>query len=104
MEEVLAQVPLSVLVLFAAIILERLLPLSPKYNPLSFFTALTLAITEKVHPKNKRQSVAQQKISGTLALPTLLLPFVFLAYMMTLVAEFPYIFDAILLWLCLCWS
>lgn len=104
MEEVLYQVPSSVLVLICVLILERIIPLSPKYNPLSFFTAISLAISEKVHPKKKKQAVAQQKISGSLALPTLLFPFLFLAYMMSLVAEFPYIFDGLLLWLCLSWS
>ncbi|MFT5163713.1 MAG: adenosylcobinamide-phosphate synthase [Alteromonadaceae bacterium] len=104
MEEVLYLVPNSILVLISVLILERVCSLSPKYNPLGFFTAITLAISEKVHPKNKRPSVAQQKISGSMAMLTLMLPFLFLAYMMTLVAEFPAIFDGILLWLCLSWS
>ena len=104
MEEVLYQVPPSVLILFAGLILERIFVLSPKYNPLSFFSAITIAITEKVHSKKKTQSVGQQKVAGILALPTLLFPFLFLAYMMTLIAEFPYVLDLILLWLCLSWS
>jgi adenosylcobinamide-phosphate synthase len=104
MEEVLNQVPPGVLVLISVLILERLFPLVPNINPLSFFKALTLAITEKVHSAKHPGSPGQQKTAGFMSIPTLLLPFLFLAYMMTLVAEFPYIFDAMLLWLCLSWS
>jgi adenosylcobinamide-phosphate synthase len=104
MEEVLKQVPENVLVLIIVLMLERIVPLTANYNPLSFFKALTLAISAKVHSKKRSHSVGQQKIAGAMAIPTLLLPFLFLAYMMTLVVEFPLVFDGLLLWMCLCWT
>lgn len=104
MDEVLAQVPLNVLVLIGVLILERLIPLRESVNPLTFFKALAYGITEKVHSRQKNNSIAQQKVAGFMALPTLLLPFLFLVYMLTLVAEFPLVFDALLLWMCLSWS
>lgn len=104
MQEVLEQVPSFVPVLFIIVILERLISLRENISPLGFFKALTLGITDKVHSNKKNNSVGQQKIAGVLALPILLFPFLFVIYMLTLIAEFPYVFEAILLWLSLSWS
>lgn len=104
MNEVLEQVPMSVLVLACVLILERIFPLRENINPLGFFKSLALGISAKVHSDKKSNSVSQQKVAGFLAIPTLLLPFLFLGYMLTLLTDFPYIFDAVLLWMCLSWS
>lgn len=104
LEQTFAQVPTSVLVLACVLILERVFPLRENINPLSFFKAIALGISAKVHSKKKRNNITQQKIAGVMAIPTLLLPFLFLDYMLTLLTDFPYIFDGILLWMCLSWS
>lgn len=102
--QALSQVPTSVLVLGISLILERIIVLGPSYSPINFFKALTLGITEKVHSQKRPNSPSQQKTAGALTIPTLLFPFLFLAFMMNQLAEFPYLFDGMLLWLCLSWT
>ena len=99
--EILFYIPQGVLVLPAALLAERLIALPMQYHPLNFFRALALGISAKVHPANRKSAATQHKIAGTLAIPTLLLPFLFLGYMMLQVAEFPALFDFVMLWLCL---
>ena len=91
-------------ILLGALLLERLLAVPVQFHPLGFFRAMALGVSAKVHRPTKPAAAAQQKLAGLLSIPTLLLPFLFLIYMMMKVAEFPLLFDTLLLWLCLAWT
>ncbi len=104
MQEVLNQVPANVLVLAAALILERLFPLRENINPLSFIKAMAYGIASKVHSEKRQNAINQQKLAGTLTIPTLVLPFLFLSYTLIKVTDFPLIFDCLLMWMCLGWA
>ena len=101
MQEALSLFPLSIIVILGVLIVERLLPSTSAYSPMLFFKALGLGISNKVHPKGRQSSKAQQHTAGVLAIIVVLFPFVFLLFSMMQVVEFPYLFDAIILLICL---
>ena len=104
MEAIINSIPLSIPVIIGALIIERLLPGTSAYSPMLFFKALGLGVSSKVHPKGRQSSAGQQQLAGILAIIIIVFPFVFLLFIMMQVVEFPYLFDALVLLICLNWK
>lgn len=94
---------LSALLLAAALLCGRLLPIPLVYHPLSFYAAFCSALARKVHPDQQRP-VSQQRISGLLALLLAVgLPLVLLGSTY-LLASWSLLIDAIVLLGCSNWQ
>lgn len=83
-------------IMMIALSVEKLLPWRETYHPLSLFRLIAANMARKVHPSPSR-SVAQQSISGSLALITLLTPLIVIVALFVMLAEFPLFFDSLLL-------
>jgi adenosylcobinamide-phosphate synthase len=83
-------------VLLMVVFVERYLPWPDKYHPLSFIKVLATGMQAKVLSPEKN-SVGQQKISGSFALIVMLLPFCTIAVVFKYLAEYPVFFEALML-------
>lgn len=96
MEILLHPVLSSYWVLIVVLAIEQVWIWPTPYHPLTFVRLIATRMAAKVHPSVKR-SQYQQRISGGLALTTLLIPWTLLLLLFVNFAEFPYFFDAVLL-------
>jgi adenosylcobinamide-phosphate synthase len=83
-------------VLLLIVIVERYVPWPDKYHPISFIRVLAKGMQAKVLTL-ERNSIQQQKISGTLACIVLLLPFCTLLAVFKYLSEYPIFFEALML-------
>jgi adenosylcobinamide-phosphate synthase len=83
-------------VLLLIVIVERYVPWPDKYHPISFIKVLAKGMQAKVLSL-ERNSIQQQKISGTLACIVLLLPFCSLLAVFKYLSEYPIFFEALML-------
>lgn len=83
-------------VLLLIIIVERYVPWPDKYHPICFIKALAKGMQAKVLSLEKN-SIQQQKISGTLACIVLLLPFCSLLAVFKYLSVYPIFFEALML-------
>ena len=83
-------------VLLLVVFIERYLPWPDKYHPISFIKLLATGIQAKVLSP-ERNSIGQQKISGTLACIIVLLPFCTLLEVFKYLSEYPVFFEALML-------
>lgn len=83
-------------IMLIVMLVERMVNWPDKYHPLSFFRIIARGMDKKVRPDSK-DSVLQQKISGSLAPLVLLAPFIAILGILIYLAEFPQFFDALLL-------
>jgi adenosylcobinamide-phosphate synthase len=86
----------SVWILLAVIVIERLLPWSDKYHPLSLFRFLAIKMASKVNPTLQRTAY-QRQIAGALAAIVLILPISAITAVLIYLAEFPQFFNGIVL-------
>lgn len=77
------------------------MPSTSAYSPMLFFKAMGLGISNKVHPKGRQSSPTTQMTAGILAIIVVIAPFVFTLYMMLQLVEFPYLFDLLIVVICL---
>jgi adenosylcobinamide-phosphate synthase len=82
--------------LLLIVIVERYVPWPDKYHPISFIRVLAKGMQAKVLTL-ERNSIQQQKISGTLACIVLLLPFCTLLAVFKYLSEYPIFFEALML-------
>ncbi|MCC5452507.1 cobalamin biosynthesis protein [Rheinheimera sp. UJ51] len=94
---------LSLIILVAALLLARLLPIPLIYHPLSFYAAFCRALARKVHPDPTRAS-SQQRLSGGLALFVAVSIPLALLVGLYLLASWPPLIDVIVLLCCLNWQ
>lgn len=83
-------------VLLLVVFIERYLPWPDKYHPISFVKVLAMGMQAKVLSPTKN-SIGQQKISGTLACIILLLPFCTVLAVFKYLSEYPVFFEALML-------
>jgi len=83
-------------VLLLIVFIERYLPWSDKYHPISFIKALATGMQTKVLSP-ELNSIGQQKISGSLACIVLLLPFCAMLAVFKYLSEYPVFFEAFML-------
>lgn len=89
----------TVLLVWLAIALERLIPISTSIDPLSFFRFICQRMAKKV--LNTAYAGQQAIISGSLALTLLLLPPVIIIYLVREFAGYQWLLDILLLWVLL---
>ena len=82
------------------IALEKIWVWPAKYHPLTLIRLLALNIARKVH-RDKNNSQFQQILSGSLAILILVIPIAGFSALLIYVAEFPYFFDAMFLYVAL---
>ena len=83
-------------VLLLIVFIERYLPWPDKYHPISFIKVLAMGMQAKVLSP-QRNSIGQQKISGSLACIVLLLPFCTLLAVFKYLSVYPVFFEALML-------
>ncbi|PMG71657.1 hypothetical protein BCU84_02425 [Shewanella sp. 10N.286.51.B7] len=89
----------SCLVLFMALFISRVAPISRKYHPVVLFHQLANLLSQKVnHPQ---RSPKQQVTAGLLASMLLVVPIWFTIYFILSLAAYPWFFDCILLYFCI---
>lgn len=86
-----------VVILVAVIACSTAIP--ERFHPLTLLHLLALRLAEKVHPDTHR-SVFQQRLSGVLAPIVLIVPFLICIALAFQIVEFPIIFEALVLILC----
>ncbi|WOT04363.1 cobalamin biosynthesis protein CobD/CbiB [Shewanella youngdeokensis] len=94
-----SQLYTGALVLLVSILMARMAPLPRQLQPLEWLTQLAKSLSLKVnHP---HRAASQQLIAGMLAMILLVMPFWLLISFFTELAEFPWFFDALIIYLCL---
>lgn len=86
--------------LWLVLLLAVVLPLPPSYHPLTFFRFFAQKLAQKVNPDPHR-SIAQLRLSGSLALLLAVLPFLALLYTGNWLMAWPELYQLLLLYLCL---
>jgi adenosylcobinamide-phosphate synthase len=86
----------SVWILLAVIVIERILPWSDKYHPLSLFRFVAMRMASKVNP-NQQRTAYQRQIAGALAAIVLIIPVIAITAVLIYLAEFPLFFNGIVL-------
>lgn len=92
----------SVLVVWVALGLEKVLGLSSQIHPLQFFRFVCLQMVKKV--SNNHYSEQQLRISGSLALIVLVLPIIIIAYLAHQFAGYQWLFETLLLYILIDYS
>ena len=87
---------LPIIVIKAALFLERVVPISSSIDPLTFFRFVCQRMALKVH--DPQASKQQQTIAGALALGALTIPLLLIIYLIHSIASFPWLIDILLLW------
>ena len=89
----------SCLVLFMALLISRVAPISRKYHPIIWFHQLAILLSHKVnHPQRNPK---QQLTAGLLASIILVIPIWFTTYFILSLAAYPWFFDFVLLYFCI---
>lgn len=101
MTEILAVFPISLVVILIVITIERFWPNINAYHLLLFFRALGNGLAKKVHPIGRQSDANQQQIAGTLATITIIFPFILLFFSLRKIVAFPYLLDALIVYICL---
>jgi adenosylcobinamide-phosphate synthase len=87
----------SILIVWLALLIERLVPISSRIDPLGFFKFVCQQMANKLIKRGYTQQ--QLVISGSLALFVLLSPLLIIVYLLQSFASYQWLFDTILLWL-----
>lgn len=88
------------LILLVAIVLAKAAPLPREAQALVWFSHLAKQLAQKVnHPQRSAQ---QQSIAGFMALLLIILPFWLIISFLLELAAFPWFFEIVILYLCLC--
>ena len=87
----------AVWVMILVVLVEQIWAWPDKYHPLSFVRLLAIRMGEKVHSSKSKNTVMQQRISGTLGFLVLVLPLMVILAIMINLAEFPVFFNSLLL-------
>jgi adenosylcobinamide-phosphate synthase len=85
------------LIVCAALAIEKLIPISSSIDPLSFFRFVCQRMASKV--LGQQCSSKQLMTSGSLALLLLVLPLLIVAYLVLQFASYQWLLDILLLWL-----
>ncbi|WP_199609493.1 cobalamin biosynthesis protein CobD/CbiB [Flocculibacter collagenilyticus] len=101
--DILLQLPAEFGLLLIVLLVDRFLPVSPAYHPLSLFKHVAMVVGKKVNNPDKH-SIAHQRFAGKLAIPILLTPIITIVYALIFFAEYPLLIEAVLLWLSLSWA
>ncbi|MBQ4888666.1 cobalamin biosynthesis protein [Shewanella sp. MMG014] len=89
----------SCLVLFMALLISRVAPLSRHLHPIVWFHQFALLLSKKVnHPQRSAQ---QQLIAGIMATTLLVIPIWFIIYFILSLAAYPWFFDFLVLYFCI---
>ncbi|WP_153915327.1 cobalamin biosynthesis protein CobD/CbiB [Shewanella sp. TC10] len=89
----------SCLVLFMALLISRVAPISRKYHPVVWFHQLAILLSQKVnHPQRNPK---QQLTAGLLSTILLVIPIWFTIYFILSLAAYPWFFDFVLLYFCI---
>jgi adenosylcobinamide-phosphate synthase len=87
----------AILVVWLAVLLEKLIPVSSSIDPLSFFRFVCQQMANKVL---KNEYTGQQLIiSGSLALLMLTVPVLIITYLLHAFASYQWLLDTLILWL-----
>ena len=90
------------LVMLCAWLIERFVPISSHINPIAFFRFICKRMAHKVLPSTYQTQ--QHYISGTLAWLSLIFPILAIAYIVSELASYSWLFSGIILYLCLQFS
>ena len=88
--------------LLVAWLLQRYIPLASSIDPIAVFRFICDRMGNKVLPK--AQQTSQHYISGTLALVVLVLPILIVTYLVASIASYPFMFNILILYVCLQFS
>ncbi|MCG9729916.1 cobalamin biosynthesis protein [Shewanella sp. Isolate13] len=94
-----SQLYTGALVLLVSILLARIAPLPRSLQPLEWLSQVAKNLSAKVNRANRAPS--QQLIAGTLAMLLLIIPFGAVISLLIELAEFPWFFETIVIYLCL---
>ncbi|WP_028765996.1 cobalamin biosynthesis protein CobD/CbiB [Shewanella fidelis] len=94
-----SQLYTGALVLLVSVLLARIAPLPRNLQPLEWLSQVAKNLSVKVN--HTRRASSQQLIAGTLAMLLLIVPFWALISFFVELAEFPWFFEAIVIYLCL---
>ncbi|GIU41907.1 cobalamin biosynthesis protein CbiB [Shewanella sairae] len=94
-----SQLYVGALVLLVSILLARIAPLPRNLQPLEWLSQVAKNLSLKVN--HTRRDRSQQLIAGTLAMLLLIIPFWAVISFLVELAEFPWFFEAIIIYLCL---
>ncbi|GIU22589.1 cobalamin biosynthesis protein [Shewanella schlegeliana] len=94
-----SQLYTGALVLFVSILLARIAPLPRNLQPLEWLSQVAKNLSAKVNHVNRAPS--QQLIAGTLAMLLLIIPFWAVISFLVELAEFPWFFETVIIYLCL---
>ncbi|ABZ75619.1 cobalamin biosynthesis protein CbiB [Shewanella halifaxensis HAW-EB4] len=94
-----SQLYTGALVLFVSILLARIAPLPRPLQPLEWLSQVAKNLSAKVNHANRAPS--QQLIAGSLAMLLLIIPFWAVTSFLVELAEFPWFFETIIIYLCL---
>ncbi|WP_299802065.1 cobalamin biosynthesis protein [uncultured Shewanella sp.] len=94
-----SQLYIGALVLLVSILLARIAPLPRSLQPLEWLSQVAKNLSAKVNHVNRAPS--QQLIAGTLAMLLLIIPFWAVISFLVELAEFPWFFETIIIYLCL---
>lgn len=86
-----------ILIVYAALAIEKLMPISSVIDPLSFFRFVCQRMASKV--MGQKYSPKQLITSGSLALLSLVLPLLIVVYLVLQFASYQWLLDILLLWL-----
>ncbi|MGS0681360.1 cobalamin biosynthesis protein CobD/CbiB [Shewanella sp. 125m-7] len=87
------------LVLFMSILLARIAPLPRSLQPLEWLSQVAKKLSAKVN--HVQRAPSQQLIAGTLAMLLLIIPFWAVLSFIIELAEFPWFFETVVIYLCL---
>ncbi|ABV86327.1 cobalamin biosynthesis protein [Shewanella pealeana] len=94
-----SQLYTGALVLLVSILLARIAPLPRSLQPLEWLSQLAKNLSAKANHVDRAPS--QQLIAGTLAMMLLIIPFWAVISFLVELAEFPWFFETIIIYLCL---
>ncbi|GIU47931.1 cobalamin biosynthesis protein CbiB [Shewanella sp. KT0246] len=85
--------------LFMALLISRVAPISRKYHPIVWFHQLAILLSQKVN--HSQRAPKQQLTAGLLASILLVVPIWFTTYFILSLAAYPWFFDFVLLYFCI---
>ncbi|MGS0730394.1 cobalamin biosynthesis protein CbiB, partial [Shewanella sp. 0m-11] len=94
-----SQLYTGALVLLVSILLARIAPLPRNLQPLEWLSQVAKNLSTKVNHVDRAPS--QQLIAGSLAMLLLIVPFWAVISFLIELAEFPWFFEAVVIYLCL---
>lgn len=94
-----SQLYIGAIVLFMSILLARMAPLPRQLQPLVWLSNLALSLSVKVN--HTHRAASQQIIAGALSTLLLIIPFWLIISFFIELAEFPWFFEALVIYICL---